>query len=143
MDTQVARNPVDVIVRKIRRFPQETRRYIINAALLDLDRDLLKPNGPDRYAILKSIAEKATGHILTDSRSRENTEIRMLIASQMRSEGFTLEEIGLWMDKDHSTVTHYCVLLSDAQKLPKMFAALLSKQETFKRELSEYDKRNL
>ena len=63
MDTQVARNPVDVIVRKIRRFPQETRRYIINAALLDLDRDLLKPNGPDRYAILKSIAEKATGHI--------------------------------------------------------------------------------
>ena len=75
MDTQVARNPVDVIVRKIRRFPQETRRYIINAALLDLDRDLLKPNGPDRYAILKSIAEKATGHILTDSRSRENTEV--------------------------------------------------------------------
>ena len=75
MDTQVVRNPVDVIVRKIRRFPQETRRYIINAALLDLDRDLMKPNGPDRYAILKSIAEKATGHILTDSRSRENTEV--------------------------------------------------------------------
>lgn len=143
MDTQVARNPVDVIVRKIRRFPQETRRYIINAALLDLDRDLLKPNGPDRYAILKSIAEKATGHILTDSRSRENTEVRMLIASQMRSEGFTLEEIGLWMEKDHSTVTHYCTLLEDAMQYPKMFAELLTKRKTFLKELREYDKRHL
>lgn len=143
MDTKVARNPVDVIVRKIRRFPQETRRYIINAALLDLDRDLSKPNGPDRYAILKSIAEKATGHILTDSRSRENTEVRMLIASEMRSEEFTLEEIGLWMGKDHSTVMHYCVLLEDAKRFPKMYAELLTKRNTFIKELREYDKRNL
>lgn len=143
MDTKVARNPVDVIVRKIRRFPQETRRYIINAALLDLDRDLSKPNGPDRYAILKSIAEKATGHILTDSRSRENTEVRMLIASEMRSEEFTLEEIGLWMGKDHSTVMHYCVLLEDAKRYPKMYAELLTKRNTFIKELREYDKRNL
>lgn len=143
MDTKVARNPVDVIVRKIRRFPQETRRYIINAALLDLDRDLSKPNGPDRYAILKSIAEKATGHILTDSRSRENTEVRMLIASEMRSEEFTLEEIGLWMGKDHSTVMHYCVLLEDAKRYPMMYAELLTKRNTFIKELREYDKRNL
>lgn len=143
MDTKVARNPVDVIVRKIRRFPQETRRYIINAALLDLDRDLSKPNGPDRYAILKSIAEKATGHILTDSRSRENTEVRMLIAAEMRSEEFTLEEIGLWMGKDHSTVMHYCVLLEDAKRYPKMYAELLTKRNTFIKELREYDKRNL
>lgn len=143
MDTKVARNPVDVIVRKIRRFPQETRRYIINAALLDLDRDLSKPNGPDRYAILKSIAEKATGHILTDSRSRENTEVRMLIAAEMRSEEFTLEEIGLWMGKDHSTVMHYCVLLEDAKRYPMMYAELLTKRNTFIKELREYDKRNL
>lgn len=133
----------ETLVRQIRKLPSSDRRYIIGAALLDLDRDSVKPNGPDRYAILKSIAEQATGHTLTGTRSRENTEIRMLIAAEMRSEGFTLEEIGTWMGKDHSTVMHYCVLLSDAQKLPKMFAALLSKQETFKRELSEYDKRNL
>lgn len=143
MDTQVARNPVDVIVRKIRRFPQETRRYIINAALLDLDKDLSKPYGPDRYVILKSIAEKATGHTLTESRSRDNTEVRMLIASEMRSEGFTLEEIGTWMGKDHSTVMHYCVLLEDAHRYPKMYSELLSKQESFIKELRDYDKRNL
>lgn len=143
MDTQVAINQVDVLVRKIRRFPHETRRYIINAAILDLDRDLTKPYGPDRYAILKTIAEKTTGHLLTDSRSRENTEIRMLIATEMRSEGFTLEEIGTWMGKDHSTVIHYTVLLEDAKKFPKMFAELLSKQESFIQELQEYDKRNL
>ena len=65
----------ETLVRQIRKLPSSYRRYIIGAALLDLDRDSVKPNGPDRYAILKSIAEKATGHILTDSRSRENTEV--------------------------------------------------------------------
>lgn len=143
MDTAQLADRKETLVRQIRRLPHQDRRYIIGAAILDLDRDLSKPNGPDRYAILKSIAEKATGHILTDSRSRENTEVRMLIASEMRSEEFTLEEIGLWMGKDHSTVMHYCVLLEDAKRYPKMYAELLTKRNTFIKELREYDKRNL
>ena len=51
--------------------------------------------------------------------------------------------IGLWMDKDHSTVTHYCTLLEDAMQYPKMFAELLTKRKTFLKELREYDKRHL
>ena len=134
---------METIVRKIRRLPCDDRRYIIGASILDLDRDLLKPNGPDRYAILLRIAENATGHQLTSSRTRENTEIRTLIASEMRSEGFTLYEIGRWMGKDHSTVIHYTKMLEEAVKYPKMYADLIRKQESFKQQLQEYDKRNI
>lgn len=133
----------ETLVRQIRKLPSSDRRYIIGAALLDLDRDSVKPNGPDRYAILKSIAEQATGHTLTETRSRENTEVRMLIAAEMRSEGFTLEEIGIYMQRNHSTVTHYTKMLEDARKYPKMYADLIQKNESFKQQLKDYDKRNL
>ena len=143
MDTARIADKKEVLVRQIRRLPHQDRRYIIGAAILDLDRDLVKPNGPDRYAILKDIAEKATGHKLTGTRSRDNTEIRMLVATEMRSEGFTLEEIGRYMGRDHSTVTHYTMLLDDAHKYPAAFSDLLSKHESFLIQLKEYDKRNL
>lgn len=143
MDTARIADKRETLVRQIRKLPHKDRRYIIGAAILDLDRDLVKPNGPDRYAILKSIAEKATGHTLTASRSRDNTEIRMLVATEMRNEGFTLEEIGTWMGRDHSTVTHYTMLLDDAHKYPAAFADLLAKHELFLKQLQDYDKRNL
>jgi len=143
MDSARIEDKKETIVRQIRRLPSEDRRYIIGAAILDLDRDLLKPNGPDRYAILLRIAESAAGHQLTPTRSRENTEIRTLIAAEMRSEGFTLDEIGKWMGKDHSTVMHYTKMLADARKFPKMYSALIRKQESFKKQLQDYDKRNL
>ena len=143
MDTARIDEKKETIVRQIRRLPCQDRRYIIGAAIMDLDRDLLKPNGPDRYAILLRLAEQATGHQLTASRTRENTEIRILIASEMRSEGFTLYEIGRYMGKDHSTVTHYTKMLEDAVQFPKMYADLIRKQESFKQQLQEYDKRNI
>ena len=143
MDTARIADKRETLVRQIRKLPCKDRRYIIGAAILDLDRDLVKPNGPDRYAILKDIAEKATGHTLTKARSRENTEIRMLIATEMRSEGFTLEEIGTWMGRDHSTVTYYTMMLEDAMAVPAAFSELLSKHDSFLKLLLEYDKRNV
>jgi hypothetical protein len=143
MDSALTDDKKESIVRKIRRFPFEDRRYIIYAAVLDLDRDMGKPNGPDRYAILLRIAEQATGHQLTDERTRENTDIRTLVATEMRSEGFTLEEIGIYMRRNHSTVTHYTKMLEDAMKYPKMYADLIQKHESFKQQLKDYDKRNL
>ena len=142
MDTARITEKRETLVRQIRKLPHKDRRYIIGAAILDLDRDLVKPNGPDRYAILKDIAEKATGHTLTESRSRENTELRMLIATEMQSEGFTQEEIGTWMGRDHSTVAHYTAIFEDARKLPVMFADLLAKHQSFIQQVKEYDKRN-
>ena len=143
MDTAQLADKKETLVRQIRRLPHQDRRYIIGAAILDLDRDLLKPNGPDRFAILQSIAEQATGNKLTKSRSRGNTEIRMFIATEMQSEGFTQEEIGRWMGRDHSTIAHYTMLLDDARKLPTAFADLLSKYESFIKQLQDYDRRNL
>ena len=143
MDSARIADKRETLVRQIRKLPCDDRRYIIGAAILDLDRDLTKPNGPDRFAILKQIAEKAAGHPLTNSRSRENTEIRMLIANEMRSEGFTLEEIGIWMGKDHSTIAHYTMLMEDARKYPLMYADLLAKQDSFIKQLQDYDKRNV
>ena len=142
MDTaQLDRN--ETIVRQIRKLPSEDRRYIIGAAIMDLDRDLLKPNGPDRYAILLRLAEQATGHQLTKSRCRENTDIRILVATQMRSEGYGLYEIGRWMERDHSTVTYYTKMMEDALSLPVACPELIRKYDSFKKELLEYDKRNL
>lgn len=133
----------EAVVRKIRRFPQKDRRYIIGAAILDLDRDLLKPNGPDRYQILKALAEQAVGQPLTATRSRNNTDIRILIAKEMRTEGFLLEEIAEWMGRDHSTVSYYAASMDDALAYPVPFADLVNKYATFKNLLTEYDKRNL
>lgn len=143
MDTAQLADRKETLVRQIRRLPHQDRRYIIGAAILDLDRDMLKPNGPDRFAILQSIAEQATGNKLTKSRSRENTEIRMFIATEMRSEGFTLEEIGRYMGRDHSTVTYYTMMLEDAMAVPAAFSELLYKHDSFLKLLLEYDKRNV
>lgn len=143
MDSARIDEKKETIVRQIRKLPSEERRYIIGAAIQDLDRDLLKPNGPDRYAILLQLAEQATGHRMTGSRSRDNTDIRTLVAAEMRSEGFTLYEIGRYMGKDHSTVIHYTKLLGDALAFPNAFADLIQKYDSFKKQLFEYDRRNI
>lgn len=130
----------DSIVRKIRRFPQGERRYIIGAAIQDLDRDLSRPLGPDRYQALKTLAENAAGQQMTATRCRNNTDIRMMIAKQMRTEGYTVEEIGHWMGRDHSTVTYYARTMDDALSMPGPFAELITKYETFIKLIQDYDR---
>lgn len=140
MDSKTIGEKKHELVRRIRRFPHEERRFIIGAAILDLDRDLSRPNGPDRYDALKSIAEVAAGHPLTGERSRENTDIRMMVAKQMRTEGYTVEEIGAWMGRDHSTVTYYAKAMDDALSMPVPFADLVSKFKNFQKMIAEYDR---
>lgn len=143
MDTEGIKERRDTIVRKIRRFPQTERRFIIGAAIQDLDRDLTRPYGPDRYHILLTLAQEALGYTLTETRTRQNTDIRMMVAKQMRNEGYSLEEIGSFMGRDHSTVSFYTRTMDDALSFPIAYGNLIEKYATFKNKLEEYDKRNV
>ena len=143
MDAQKIDDKREALVRRIRKFPQQDRRYIIGSAILDLDRDLTKPYGPDRYSILKKIAEQATGHPLTEHRTRGNTDIRTILAKTMRIEGYTMAEIGTYMGRDHSTVSYYITTMDFAIEHPIYCADLIEKYNTFVKLKEEYDKRNL
>lgn len=143
MDSQAIKEKSTIIVRKIRRFPQTERRFIIGAAIQDLDQDLTRPYGPDRYQVLLALAEEALGYTLTKTRSRQNTDLRMVVAKQMRTEGYSLEEIGAFMGRDHSTVSFYNKTMDDALAFPIAYGDLINKYATFKNKIEEYDKRNV
>lgn len=143
MDNQAVKDKSNTIVRKIRRFPQEERRFIIGAAIQDLDKDLSRPLGPDRFHVLLSLAEEALGYTLTSTRSRKNTELRMLVAKQMRTEGYRLEEIAAFMGRDHSTVSFYARTMDDVLAFPIAYGDLINKFADFKTKIDEYDKRNV
>ena len=143
MDSQAVKDKSNTIVRTIRRFPQEERRFIIGAATQDLDRDLTRPLGPDRYHTLLALAEEALGYALTNARSRKNTDIRMLVAKQMRTEGYRLEEIAAFMGRDHSTVSFYARTMDDVLSFPIAYGDLINKYAEFQTKIDEYDKRNV
>lgn len=143
MDSEGIKERRNAIVRKIRRFPQQERRTIIGEAIRDLDQDLQMPLGPDRFRVLLALAEEALGYALTSTRSRQNTELRMLVAKQMRSEGYRLEEIAAFMDRDHSTVSFYARTMDDVLAFPIAYGDLINKYADFKSKIDEYDKRNV
>jgi len=143
MDTQGDVMRRDLIVRQIRKLSAQMRKDIIGTALRELDEDITRPYGPDRYNVLKEIAEIATGYKLTDSRARTNIDIRAIVAKEMAMEGYSTTEIGAFMNRDHSTVSYYTQTMDAALQMPQAFADLIRKNERFKSILYDYDRRTL
>lgn len=89
----------------------------------------LPPIG-ERYDIVLAAAQVAVGRQITAERSAENTLIRSLVAFRLHNDGYSYHEIGGYMHRDHSTVTHLYFKMRD----------MLSVPEAYKYEMKIYDK---
>jgi chromosomal replication initiation ATPase DnaA len=74
-----------------------------------------------RYETVKSIVESVVCHKITDSRKRMNVRCRMFICYIMRKDGYTLEEIGKLMKKNHVTVLYSIRRMEDMLSLPRLY----------------------
>ena len=84
----------------------------------------------ERYPGVLACAEIACGQALTDSRERENTQIRQFVAYRLHNEGSSYSEIGKMLKRDHSTIAHLCYRMRD----------MLSVPEAYKDEMRIYEK---
>lgn len=75
----------------------------------------------ERYPGVLACAEIACGQALTDSRERENTQIRQFVAYRLHNEGYSYSEIGKMLKRDHSTVTNLVHRTRDMLSLPNAY----------------------
>lgn len=66
-------------------------------------------------------------------RNKRHVVGRMLVAYELRREGFSLHHIGKMMNKDHSTIQYLTSAMSDAFNLPKMYVDELSAWDRFQK----------
>ena len=94
----------------------------------------------DRYSMLVSKAEVATGHELTAKRNAENTLIRRFVATRLRKEGFQFVKIGYLMNRDHSSVMALVNGMQDILSLPNAYKEEISQYNLFNKLVEEFDK---
>ena len=75
----------------------------------------------ERFPGVLACAEIACGQALTDSRERENTQIRQFVAYRLHNEGYSYSEIGKMLKRDHSTVTNLVHRMRDMLSLPMVY----------------------
>lgn len=75
----------------------------------------------ERFPGVLACAEIACGQALTDSRERENTQIRQFVAYRLHNEGYSYSEIGKMLKRDHSTVTNLVHRMRDMLSLPNAY----------------------
>ena len=87
----------------------------------------------ERYDEVLRAAQTAVGKRLTKGRRQEDVLIRVFVSYRLRCEGYSCEEIGKAMNRDHSTVVHYA---------RKNMGDMLSLPHMYKDELKMYNKMN-
>ena len=94
-----------------------------------------KPTAPERYPAVVQAAEAATGHTLTNARSRANTLIRAFVSYRMHEEGYSNSEIGRELNRDHSTVTQLAGRMREMLSMPVYYSAELKMFENMNKML--------
>lgn len=82
----------------------------------------------ERYPGVLACAEIVCGQKLAESREKENTLIRCIVAYKLHNEGYSYSEIGKMMKRDHSTITHLAYRMRD----------MLSVSYAYKEEVAKY-----
>ena len=85
----------------------------------------------ERYPVVLEAAQQATGTILSNSRSRENTFVRCLVAHKLHTEGYSYHEIGKMMKRDHSTITHLFFNMADMLSVPEAYKEEIERYREF------------
>lgn len=77
-----------------------------------------KPTVGERYLQVLSVAERASGVRLTESREAGNALIRSIVAYRLVKEGYHYSEIGKAMGRNHSTISHYVRKVENMLSVP-------------------------
>ena len=113
------------------------REFLIKT-LIDSINDEKEDNG--RFAtILKCATEIVGDGILTKSRDHHCVVGRMLVAWQMRKEGYSIVAIGRRLQKHHATIVYLLKLMDDVFSFPGCFKLEETYWSEFQRKLKEYD----
>ena len=97
--------------------------------------DKLEKKGPtarERYDVILDAAQRAVGVKLTEERTQENTDIRMLVVKQMRSERYSTSVIGMLLQRDHSTISYLNKCMNEMLSMPGAFSRFMHKYYRFK-----------
>jgi hypothetical protein len=96
--------------------------------------------GQGRFAVLYKAATDIVGKgILSSSRLREKVVGRMMIVYQMRTEGYSLMEIGRHLVRHHASVYQLQRKMEDVLKYPKMFSDETRMWNEFQEKIKEYE----
>ena len=82
----------------------------------------------ERY---KGYIEAILGRSLNDSRKREDVAGRMCIAYQLRADGYSTNEIGKLVGRDHATILYLCKQMEVCIKYPNSYRSESDMWEEF------------
>ena len=85
----------------------------------------------------KSIIESILGRELNNSRKREDVAGRMCIAYQLIQDGYSTNEAGKQIGRDHATVLHYKKCMETCKTYPKAFRYECDMWEEFQNMLNQ------
>lgn len=139
MDTASNEVRRDRILRMLRNLPEEDRRTTIGSAIWQMEEDSRKPSVVSRYDVLVWAAQAVTGIRLTARRTQEDTKVRMLVAYQLHSEGYTFHQVGKAISRDHSTATYLYKRMDDVLKNPAIWREMDANYKRFIELLKQYD----
>ena len=77
-----------------------------------------------RYKVVRQAAESVVGFTLGSARTTVNTDIRAVCAKILRTEGYSLSEVGDAINRDHSTVHALVKRMDEVLALPESYRGL-------------------
>lgn len=96
--------------------------------------------GQGRFSVLYKAATDIVGKgILSSSRLREKVVGRMMIVYQMRDEGYSLEAIGRYLIRHHTSVYQLQRKMEDVLKYPKMFSTEIMMWNEYQEKIKKYE----
>ena len=125
------------LTRQCLSLPIEDRELLIKT-LIDSVNDEVEDNG--RFSFLLRCATEVVGDgILSKSREHPLVVGRMMVAYQMRKEGYSVVAIGRRLHKHHATIVHLLKMMEDIFSFPGCFKLEEVYWYRFQQKIEEYD----
>lgn len=126
-----------VDIAEILFLPESERRAIFDAL-----RSSLRPPIATRADALLDVAAQLIGEPSIPERSQKPIYVnaRAVVAYQLREEGYSLQEIGAQLHRNHSSVTHLLYKIEWAKAYPSVYFEILQLLKQFKSRIDENHK---
>ena len=128
---------IENLYRRISLLTKEERKQLAFRILDSITEEEM--DHQDRYDMLVSKAEYATGHELTMSKCRNNTIIRRFVADRLFKDGYGWTEIGRLMGRHHASVISMYRAMQDMKSLPSVYKKELLQYKMFNELVEEFD----
>lgn len=89
-----------------------------------------------RAETYRDYIEKILGRSLNNSRSREDVAGRMIIAYQLRADGYSTMEIGRMVGRNHATILYLCKQMQSCIAYPNSYRSEHDMWEEFQNMLN-------